>query len=99
MLALRMDAVPPLTLDALTAAYETATDWERQDQAATYGAYPNPKKPVLRHQSFSGLAMPGDGEPYVASFDRSSSLEELPFTAEVAAMVGGNTFRCYRMGP
>lgn len=94
-----MDVVPAPALDALVAAYEAAGDWVREDQNATYGAYPNPKKPVLRHQSFKGPGMPEDGELYVTSFDRSASLEALPLAAEVARQIGGNIFRCYRSGP
>jgi hypothetical protein len=98
VLTLRTDVVPPLTLDALVGAYEAADDWIREDQHAVYGMFPNLKKPVLRHQSFSGPAMPRDGEPYVASFERSKSLEGLPLTAEVARMIRGDTWRCYQFG-
>lgn len=91
VLTLRMDVVPPLTLDALGAAYERADDWVREDQREAYGA--------AKDKQFKVNSMPAMGEVYIASFDRSKSLEECALVAEVAAMIGGKIWRCYRMGP
>lgn len=83
--------IPVAMLETLASAYESAVDWVREEQREPYGRG--------KDKEFDGPSMPGAGEEYVASFDKSLSLLGLPLVAEAARLIGGNVWRCYRMGP
>lgn len=88
LISVRRGYLPREEADGLRELWDLTRDWARESQESTYGP---------SHQSFSAGGLPQDGESYVASFERSASLEDHQMVRNVVSGLRGTSHRCYRL--